>query len=112
MRVLRPNHSATPARPPSAAEVIGNAMPWIPASTKRTLTGRSQAVTPVSSCGASRVSVAAAVKQIAPHAPITNPSNDSRVPGRTNRITTAGISMSTAATIGIANTDNELRTVC
>ncbi len=76
------------------------------------LTGRSQAVTPVSSCGASRVSVAAAVKLIAPHAPITNPSNDSRVPGRTNRITTAGVNMSTAARIGIANTDNELRTVC
>ena len=31
MRVLRPNHSATPARPPSAAEVIGKAMTWIPA---------------------------------------------------------------------------------
>ncbi len=101
MSFRRPNHSAAPTNPPIAAAVKGTATPCTPACTNSTLAGRSPAVTPVANCGASRISVAAAVKLMAPNAPMTKPSNDSRV-GRANRITTAGTSMRIAPPTGTA----------
>ena len=100
-RFRRPNHNAAPTNPPMAAVVKGTAMPCMPAWTKSTLAGRSPAVNPVANCGASKVSVPAAVKLRAPNAPMTKPSNDSRA-GRANRITTAGTSMRIAPPTGTA----------
>ena len=98
-RFRRPNHNAAPTNPPIAAVVSGMATPCTAAWNIITLAGRSPAVTPVANCGASRISVPAAVKLIAPSDPITKPSNDSRV-GRTSRITTAGTSMRIAPPTG------------
>ena len=53
----------------------------MPASARSPLTGRSCAVGPVANWGANRVSVAEAMNATALNAPITNPSNDSRVAG-------------------------------
>lgn len=94
------NHSAAPIRPPTATAVTGTAKPRIPASTNSPDIGRLRATMPVVSCGANRVSVAAAVNAVAPSAPIMNPSNDSRVGGRTSRISTAGMTISTRPPTG------------
>ena len=103
------NHSATPKMPPTATLAKGMATPWIPASTMSPPSDRSSATSPVANCGASSVRVAAAVKAVAPSAPIRNPSSDSRVDLSRTRTTSAGTSISSASPIGMASA---YRSVC
>ena len=95
------NHSTMPAIPPAAAAVTGIVTPVITTSTISPCTGRAWANNPAVNCGANRASVAAVVNTRAPSAPMTKPSNDSRVPGRVNRRTNAGSSISVIPVAGM-----------
>ena len=81
----------------------------MPASTIRLSIGR-LLTTPVPNCGASRVSVAAAVNESAPSAPIMKPSRASRVGGRSSRTITAGISIRIIPPSGMPMPSRSMRT--
>ena len=91
-----------PTIPPAAAPVTGTVTPHRPACTISPGTGLAWANSPVVNCGASRTNVAAAVNASAPSAPITNPSNDSRVADGTSRTMTAGTTIRSIPTVGMA----------
>ena len=72
----------------------------MPASTINPLIGRLRFTIPVSSCGASRVNVAAAVNDNAPSPPIMKPSRDSRRVESISLTITAGVTARIAAPSG------------